>query len=44
MNKRTKLIAAVVIAVVLFAAVIWLNANGYHYPCVRCDPFAVIVP
>jgi hypothetical protein len=44
MNKRTKLIAAVVIAAVLFAAVVWADANGYHYPCVRCNPFGVIVP
>jgi hypothetical protein len=44
MNKRTKLIVAVVIAAVLFAAVVWADANGYHYPCVRCNPFGVIVP
>ena len=42
MNKR--LVIAVILAVVLLAAVVWLDANGFHYPCVRCNPFGVVVP
>jgi hypothetical protein len=40
MNKR--LIFAVVLMVALFAAVAWLDTNGYHYPCVRCFPIGHI--
>jgi hypothetical protein len=48
-NRRVYKPALIVLAVLVILAaaagvalVLYLQSQGYHYPCVRCDPFGEI--